>query len=127
MLLNYLEKVLNQPFQGSPGLPLSHAPRLGRSKAKTERGPEVVVTSEHVMKGRLVLSRDPATCGTSGPNLQLLLKTLIRRVRAKSGLSPTLNPSRDLTLMPWEAVRAPGGAFWIPRGRRPPPNLGPLC
>ncbi|GAB5582945.1 battenin [Prionailurus iriomotensis] len=69
------------------------------------------------MRDPLVLSREPPTCGTSGPNLQLLLKTLIRRVRAKPGLSLTLNPSRDLNLMPWEAVRARGGAFWIPRVR----------
>lgn len=138
-----------------------------------------------------MLSREPPTCGTSGPNLQLLLKvqtseppalkgagaesngwdvvgcarardgargnvvgrrapvrrrsrsrerqwgvdpshlsqTLIRRVRAKPGLSLTLNPSRDLNLMPWEAVRARGGAFWIPRVRIPtrPPESDSLC
>lgn len=138
-----------------------------------------------------MLSRDPPTCGTSAPNLQLLLKvqtaeppalkgagaeshggtwwgvrgremaprdnvvgrrarvqrrsrswdrqrgvdpshlsqTLIRRGRAKSGLSLTLNFSRDLNPMPWEAVRALGGAFWIPRVRIParPPESDSLC
>lgn len=73
-----------------------------------------------------MLSRDPPTCGTSGPNLQLLLKTLTRAVGANSGRSLTLNPSWDLNLMPWEVVRARGGAFWIRRRRRPPRNLGPL-
>lgn len=86
-----------------------------------------MVTSKHVMRAPLVLSRDPPTCGTSGPDLLLLLKTFTRQVGANSGRSLTLNPSRDLNWMPWEAVRARGGAFWIPRGRRPPRNLCPLC
>lgn len=58
-----------------------------------------------------------------------LSQTLTRPVGANSGPSLTLNPSRGLNLMPWEAVRARGGAFWIPRVRIPahPPESDSLC
>ncbi|KAB0394889.1 hypothetical protein E2I00_008124, partial [Balaenoptera physalus] len=51
--------------------------------------------------------------------------TLIRLIGANSELSLTLDPSGDLNLMPWEAVRALGGAFRIRRERRPIRHLGP--
>lgn len=56
-------------------------------------------------------------------------QTLSRLAGASPGLSLTWNPSRDLSLMPWEAVRARGGASWIARVRIPAhaPESDSLC
>nr|XP_044602823.1 battenin isoform X2 [Equus asinus] len=84
-------------------------------KQSHREDPEVVRTSKHVMGDPPVLSHDPSTWCSRDRNVQKLLKTLIHPIGTNSEISLTLDPSGDQNLMPWEAVRARGGVFRIPK------------